>query len=113
MRSRYRFYACTEGPCPKLSTVAGSHCVVHPEVEMVEVILRREKPVAPAEQMKQTADKLKAAADKVGEAGRIPNPDPFGLGDMFEQMGKDMKAGRRRYTDAELDEEDEDEEDEL
>lgn len=112
MRHCYRFYACPEGPCPKLSTVRGSHCPTHPEVEMVEVILRCEKPVTQAEQLRQTADKLKAAGEKIGEAAG-KRTDPFGIADMFEGLAADFRAGRRHYTDAELDEEDENDEDDL
>lgn len=105
MRRRYKFYACPDGPCAKLRGQAGQ-CPVH-NVDMVEVILRREDPV---DQAKKTADKLKAAGDRVGEAAGKPGADPFNIAGIFDDMASDIRAGKRHYTDAELDE-DEDEDD--
>jgi hypothetical protein len=84
MRSRYRFYACPEGSCPKLRSRPGRRCPEH-DVEMVEVILRRE---TEAQQTKEAADKVRDAGKKVAQAGG----DPFG-GD-FSNIFKGMAGGK-------------------
>jgi hypothetical protein len=70
MRRRYRFWACPTGPCPKIRAHSGQ-CPDH-DIDMVEVVLRREDPV---EQAKQTADKLQATSDKI--AGKGPMNKAF------------------------------------
>lgn len=81
MRLRYRFHACPTPACPKLRAQPG-RCPEH-DVEMVPVILRREDA---AQTAKATADKMKAAAEKVDQAAGKPQ-SPFGdiLGDLFKK----------------------------
>lgn len=108
MRDRYRIYACPEPGCPKIAFKPGLNCPTH-SVSMIETIVQpliSKKPTP-----EETAKKLRDAADKVGEAAGKPNPDPFGIGDMLMGIGKDMKAGRRHFTDEELDADDNDDDD--
>jgi hypothetical protein len=108
MRARYRFHACPTNGCPKLGG-AGARCPEH-DVEMVEVILRRETEEQRAE---ETAEKLRAAAAKVGAAAGKPDPDPFGIGDMLHGIADDISAGRPAPPRDDDEEEDDDDEDDF
>lgn len=76
MKRRYRFHACPKDDCPKLGS-RRSRCPTH-DVEMVEVILRREDGTDQAMRTKHQADRVAESARKVREAS--------GRGDLFGDL---------------------------
>lgn len=101
MRKRYRFYACPEDECPKLSATKGKSCPTH-YVEMVEVILRREGEHDAEDIANGAAKRVREAADKIGEArGQRPTGDLFkGVEDLSKNIDKafgfDNRGGRKK-----------------